>query len=70
MKKIYLITSKVTGPCGHGEPGAEYTALADDGVYTLGNLYPAFTTREAAEEYKADKTRENRSKITELELVG
>jgi hypothetical protein len=69
MAKIYLITGKATGPCGHGEPGSKYITLADDGVWELGKPYPAFTTREAAEGYLVPIDKYGRYRITELELV-
>ncbi len=64
---LYLITRKVTGPSGHGEPGEDILALGHDGVWDIGDLYPAFTTRARALEYIKDHNLYN-SGITPIDL--
>lgn len=50
MNTVYVLTHKVRGPAGHGEPGIPYLALLTEGDwYSVGTPFPAFTTQEAAE---------------------
>lgn len=54
---IFVITEQVSGPSGHGEPGRQYQALADDGSgYAKGTPYPAFSTWEKAEQFREDNS--------------
>lgn len=49
--KIYVLTNTKTQTSGHGE-SAGVVALGGKNVYVpSANLFPAFKTREAAEEY-------------------
>ena len=55
MSEVYALTRKVHGPAGHGEPGAPYIALAEDGNgYVLGEPIPVFASRESAERRLAE----------------
>ena len=52
-KYLYLLTYKQEGPCGHGEPGLVRTCLGSkDSGWEEGEFFPAFKSKEAAEEYK------------------
>ena len=67
---IYILTGKATGPQGHGEPGAPYITLANDGNgYELGSPYPACTTIEQARTLRDSIDTYNDYNITELPLV-
>ena len=67
MKTVFALTRIVKGPAGHGEPGQEYIALGDDGNgYVLGDPYPVYATREAAEKRLADFGEYTNFEITTL----
>ena len=69
MTTIFLITKKVKGPHGHGEPGEPYLALATDGdSYTIGEPLPAFTTFKEAEEARENFDKYNSYTVTELDV--
>jgi hypothetical protein len=72
MTKIYIITGKAEGPCGHGEPGEKYITLASDNnglkYYEVGEPYPAFTDREEAERFRNTIDKYDFYKITELRV--
>ena len=70
MKFIYLITQKVSGPSGHGEPSCENIALHDnrgDNPFSIGELSPAYLTKESAE-LALSKTDTYFHGITKLEI--
>jgi len=69
MKTVYVLAKNVHGPCGHGEPGVEYLAIATDGDgWTVGKPLPVFETEVKAEEFKKDMRFGSWYKIVPLEV--
>ena len=65
---IYVITNKnIRGPGGHGEPGESYFTLARN--LKTGEVFPAFESRIAAEEYRKQKDTFNFYEVSPLLLV-
>lgn len=69
MSSIFLIVQEAHGPCGHGTQGDGYLSLMCDGdSFELGSPYPAFTSREDAEQARKTNDRFNFYKVIELEV--
>jgi len=71
---VFAITQKVVGPCGHGEPGTEYLALADERTaYSFklrkDKMRPVFSSLAAAEKYLSTMEYKNWYGITMLRLI-
>lgn len=67
--KVYGLGSDVHSGGGHGDPGYSHIGIVREGLYNSDDYPPLFTTREAAEAYRAAGKEWQQMHIVELEIL-